>query len=209
MTAHMSELGVDASVDVLIVGGGPGGLMAAERLACRGAGVLLCEEHSTIGDPVHCTGILAAESFEEFDLPRDATLNALTSARFVSPSGMTVTYSTPSPLATVIDRPAFDRALSERAIGAGAALRTGVRVSEVEIDPSGVYALVGESWVRARLLVLACGANYAIQRRRLNASFPRRAGWSSSCTSAAAWRPTGSRGLFPSRAAPIRTCASA
>ena len=146
--------------------------MAAERLACRGAGVLLCEEHSTIGDPVHCTGILAAESFEEFDLPRDATLNALTSARFVSPSGMTVTYSTPSPLATVIDRPAFDRALSERAIGAGAALRTGVRVSEVEIDPSGVYALVGESWVRARLLVLACGANYAIQRR-LGLGLPR------------------------------------
>ena len=172
MTTHMSELGVDASVDVLIVGGGPGGLVAAERLACRGAGVLLCEEHSTIGDPVHCTGILAAESFEEFDLPREATLNALTSARFVSPSGRTVTYSTPAPLATVIDRPAFDRALSERASGAGAALRTGVRVSEVEIDPSGVCALVGESWVRARLLVLACGANYAIQRR-LGLGLPR------------------------------------
>ncbi len=162
---HMHELGADASVDVLIVGGGPAGLVAAERLACRGVGVLLCEEHPTIGDPVHCTGILAAESFEEFNLPRDATLNALASARFVSPSGITVTYSTPSPLATVIDRPAFDRALAERAAGAGAALRTGVRVSSVEVDPSGVRALVGERWVRARLLVLACGANYAFQRR--------------------------------------------
>jgi len=172
MTTRMSELGVDASVDVLVVGGGPGGLVAAERLASRGAGVLLCEEHSTIGDPVHCTGILAAESFDEFDLPRDATLNALTSARFVSPSGMTVTYSTPSPLATVIDRPAFDRALAERAIGAGGALRTGVRVSEVEIDPSAVYAFVGEGWVQARLLVLACGANYAMQRR-LGLGLPR------------------------------------
>jgi hypothetical protein len=116
---------------------------------------------------IRCTAPASslAESFQEFDLPRDARLNALTSARFVSPSGMTVTYSTPSPLATVIDRPAFDRALAERAIGAGASLRTGVRVSEVEIDPSGVYALVGEGWVRARLLILACGANYAMQRR--------------------------------------------
>ena len=172
MTAHMLQLGVDTSADVLIVGGGPAGLVAAERLAGRGAGVLLCEEHSTIGNPVHCTGILAAESFEEFDLPRDARLNALTSARFVSPSGTTVTYSTPSPLANVIDRPAFDRALAERAIAAGASLRTGVRVSEVEIGPSGVYALVGEGWVRARLLVLACGANYAMQRR-LGLGLPR------------------------------------
>ena len=172
MTAHMLQLGVDTSVDVLIVGGGPAGLVAAERLAGRGAGVLLCEEHSTIGNPVHCTGILAAESFEEFDLPRDARLNALTSARFVSPSGTTVTYSTPSPLANVIDRPAFDRALAERAIAAGASLRTGVRVSEVEVGPSGVYALVGEGWVRARLLVLACGANYAMQRR-LGLGLPR------------------------------------
>jgi digeranylgeranylglycerophospholipid reductase len=172
MTAHMLQLGIDTSVDVLIVGGGPAGLVAAERLAGRGAGVLLCEEHSTIGTPVHCTGILAAESFEEFDLPRDARLNALTSARFVSPSGTTVTYSTPSPLANVIDRPAFDRALAERAIAAGASLRTGVRVSEVEIGPSGVYALVGEGWVRARLLVLACGANYAMQRR-LGLGLPR------------------------------------
>jgi len=168
----MLQLGVDTSVDVLIVGGGPAGLVAAQRLAGRGAGVLLCEEHSTIGDPVHCTGILAAESFEEFDLPRDARLNALTSARFVSPSGTTVTYSTPSPLANVIDRPAFDRALAERAVAAGASLRTGVRVSEVEVGPSGVYALVGEGWVRARLLVLACGANYAMQRR-LGLGLPR------------------------------------
>ena len=165
MTMHMHELSADASVDVLIVGGGPAGLVAAERLAGRGVNVLLCEEHPTIGDPVHCTGILAAESFEEFNLPRDATLNALASARFVSPSGVTVTYSTPSPLATVIDRPAFDRALAERAAGAGAALRTGARVSSVEVDPAGVRALVGARRVRARLLVLACGANYALGRR--------------------------------------------
>ena len=58
-------------MDVLIVGGGPGGLFMAARLAERGVRTLVCEEHARVGDPVHCTGVLSAESFDEFDLPRD------------------------------------------------------------------------------------------------------------------------------------------
>src|SRR5580765_3813386 len=103
---------MDSCVDVLIVGGGPGGLFMAARLAERGVRTLVCEEHARVGDPVHCTGVLSADSFAGFDLPDCATLNQLTSVRFVSPGGIPVEYATPSPLATVIDRPAFDRALA-------------------------------------------------------------------------------------------------
>src|SRR5262245_43137747 len=119
----------DNSADVLVVGGGPGGLFVAERLARLGARTIVCEEHAVIGDPVHCTGILAAESFDQFDLPRDTLLNTLTAARFVSPSGIAVRHQTSTPLAAVIDRPAFDRALAKRAIAAGAEIRAGVRVA--------------------------------------------------------------------------------
>src|SRR3954469_13068091 len=151
--------------DVLVVGGGPAGLYAAERLARRGVSTLVCEEHGTIGDPVHCTGVLATESFDMLGLPRDATLNPLSAARFVSPSGITISYSTPTPLAAVIDRGVFDRALAIRAEAAGAELRSGTRVSVVETGPGAVRAQVGDEWVSARLLILACGANYAFQRR--------------------------------------------
>jgi digeranylgeranylglycerophospholipid reductase len=153
------------SVDALIVGGGPGGLFMAARLAERGVRTLVCEEHSRIGDPVHCTGVLSADSFAGFDLPDNATLNQLTAVRFVSPGGIPVEYSTPSPLATVIDRPAFDRTLAERAIAAGAELRAGARVSALEVDAAGVSATIGAELVQARLVVLACGATYAFQRR--------------------------------------------
>jgi len=153
-------------VDVLIVGGGPGGLFMAARLAGQGVRTVVCEEHARVGDPVHCTGVLSYDSFSRFDLPTNATLNHLTDVRFVSPGGIPVDYATPSPIATVIDRPAFDRALAERAAAAGADIRSGVRVVALETDASGVRATVaGGDVVPARLGVLACGAHYAFQQR--------------------------------------------
>jgi len=152
-------------VDVLIVGGGPGGLFMAARLAATGLRTLACEEHDRVGDPVHCTGVLATESFAAYDLPTDATLNHLTTVRFVSPGGIPVDYTTPAPLATVIDRPTFDRALAARAVAAGAELRTAARVTSLDIHADRVDAVAGGEPVRARLAVLACGATYGFQRR--------------------------------------------
>src|SRR5262245_24252483 len=155
----------DIVVDVLVVGAGPGGLFAAARLAHDGHRVLVCEEHQTVGDPVHCTGIVAAESFDEFQLPRTSILNPLDCVRFVSPSGMPIVYSTSRPEAVVIDRGMFDRALADSARAAGATIATGTRVSGLTSGPSGVSALAGDSRVTARLVVLACGASYGVQRR--------------------------------------------
>jgi geranylgeranyl reductase family protein len=156
---------MDRLVDVLIVGAGPGGLFMAARLAERGVRTLVCEEHARVGDPVHCTGVLSADSFAKFDLPDSATLNQLTSVRFLSPGGIPVDYTTPAPLATVIDRPIFDRALATRAIAAGAEIRVGARVTELEADEAGARATVGGVRLHARLAVLACGASYKFQRR--------------------------------------------
>jgi digeranylgeranylglycerophospholipid reductase len=155
---------MDSRTDVLIVGGGPGGLFMAARLAERGVRTLLCEEHDRIGDPVHCTGVLAADSFTTFNLPDNATLNHLSSVRFLSPGGIPVDYTTPAPLATVIDRPVFDRALADRAIAAGAEIRSSARVTALDIDVEGVRAAVSGGIVHARLAVLACGATYKFQR---------------------------------------------
>jgi flavin-dependent dehydrogenase len=114
---------------------------------------------------VHCTGIIAPESFEEFDLPDDSVLNGLNRVRFVSPSGLSVSYATTRAEATVIDRGRFDRALAARAEESGATIRTGARVSGLCIDEHGVTAMAGDLPVHARLVILACGASYGVQRR--------------------------------------------
>ena len=56
--------------DILVVGGGPAGLYAAQRLAVHGLQVRVLEEHPTIGLPVHCTGIVGTETFRLPGVPR-------------------------------------------------------------------------------------------------------------------------------------------
>jgi len=150
--------------DVVIVGGGPAGLMTGWRLARAGHSVTLFEEHPVVGEPVHCTGILAREAFEEFGLASEGILNMLTTVRFHAPGGDSFEYSTTTVEAVVIDRPVFDRVLAREAIREGLTLLYG-RVNSVTVDRDGVTVTSDQLTVRARACVLACGANYALQRK--------------------------------------------
>ena len=152
--------------DVAIIGGGPGGLSAARRLAAGGWSVTVFEEHERIGSPVHCTGVLAEDVIASMDLPGEAVLNPLSTVRFVAPAGHSFDYTTATTEAVVIDRAVFDAALADRATQAGAEIVRGQRVIGVDPATDGVdVTLADGDDVRARAVVLACGANYAFQSR--------------------------------------------
>ncbi len=152
--------------DIAIVGGGPGGLYAAHVLAGRGYDVVLFEEHVAAGMPVHCTGVLAKEAFDEFEVPRAAILNELRTAEFFGPSGRSIRYTTPTVEALVVDRASFDAGLYTQAARAGVALHAGTRIVDVVVSERRVTLTSLELGpVEARACILACGANYAIQRR--------------------------------------------
>jgi geranylgeranyl reductase family protein len=150
--------------DVVIIGGGPAGLHAARGLAARGLDTVVLEEHAAFGEPVHCTGILAREAFGEFGLSTDSVLNELTTARFVSPAGKDVKYTTRTVEAVVIDRAAFDARLAEEAQRAGAQLVRASRATGVTRSASGVEVSTAGGNYLARACVLACGGRYGLHR---------------------------------------------
>lgn len=155
--------------DVLIIGGGPAGLYAAYCLARAGRSVAVFEEHSEIGSPVHCTGLVATESFTRFDLPQQANQAALRRARLHSPGGRVFCLSSARDETVVVDRVAFDRALADQACSAGAHLFQGHRVEALRRFRKSLVARTvstngAEQLIRGRLGILATGTSYGLHR---------------------------------------------
>jgi len=157
--------------DVIIIGAGPGGLYAGLLLAQKGFRVSILEEHETPGEPVHCTGVLSADAFNEYDLPRNAILNGLTSVTFFSPAGRSIRYSPDRLEAVVIDRNVFDRALCAAAEGSGVQVIRGKKAVHIEAKKDHISIDTVDQTFQARACILACGANYSLQRR-LGLGFP-------------------------------------
>lgn len=152
--------------DVVVIGAGPAGLMAARALATEGHDVVVLEEHPAIGVPVHCTGLLGADAFDELDLPRHTVLTTTHTARFVASDGSSVLVDAERVRAAVVDRAAFDQALADESRRAGAELRSGARVRGISITGDRVR-VTGDTEacrVEARACVLACGASYRFNR---------------------------------------------
>jgi geranylgeranyl reductase family protein len=152
--------------DVVVIGAGPAGLMAARELARQGHAVTVLEEHQVIGLPAHCTGLLGLDAFSELDIPRHTILSMARSARFVAPDGSSVVVEADSVNAAVVDRVRFDQALADSSIAAGVELRSGVRVTSVAAGPDAVTISADhpDAPFTARACILACGANYRFNR---------------------------------------------
>jgi digeranylgeranylglycerophospholipid reductase len=108
---------------ISIIGAGPAGSFAAMELAKRGLPVTVYEEHSRIGEPVQCTGIVTKE-IETVFMPKKAVINKIGRARLFSPSGKSIDVKVND---LVLDRGRFDRMLAEAAEKAGAEIKTGHR----------------------------------------------------------------------------------
>ena len=152
--------------DLLIVGAGPAGSFAAERLARGGARVALFDGRAS-GDPKACGGGVTSKALKAWPHLLEAAGRIVAEVEMFSPEGARVGLKLDEPFA-IYSRTAFDTHLRERARAAGARV-FGEKVSAV------FERAAGERWtVRTRgaknvwrgcVLVAADGANSAIARK--------------------------------------------
>ncbi|MBT3582834.1 NAD(P)/FAD-dependent oxidoreductase [Candidatus Woesearchaeota archaeon] len=113
--------------DVIIIGAGPAGCRTAELLAKSKKKVLVIEEHTKIGEPVQCTGLISGKLLEIHpDLPKNIILNKIKTARFFAPSGTNFSLSVKKP-ALVVDRAKLDKWIYSKAKQAGAEFKLGMQ----------------------------------------------------------------------------------
>ncbi len=147
--------------DVIIAGAGPAGSLCAGQLAQKGHDVLVLEAGDSPGGKYSCTGLIGLECASKFSIDDRLILRKTGSARVFSPAGQSLHIYREEAQACVIDRHAFDIALAERAVNAGAGLRCGCRVTGMSAGQNDVrvtFVSHGNTiQENARYAVIACG----------------------------------------------------
>jgi len=110
--------------DVLIIGGGPAGAIAAKTSVEKGLTACIVEKRPAIGAPVRCAEGIGREALSEFIEPDPCWISAeMTGAGIVAPDGTKMQLSSAqagNKVGYILDRKFFDRELVWRAAEAGA-----------------------------------------------------------------------------------------
>ncbi|MEA1966230.1 MAG: NAD(P)/FAD-dependent oxidoreductase [Euryarchaeota archaeon] len=119
--------------DVVVVGAGPAGCLAAKYAAKNGAKTLIIEEHASIGSPVQCAGLLSTRAIRECEVVPDKGFHPITGAFVHAPDRRRIRISGHEIKAYVVDRRIFDRTLAENAIRSGADILMRTRAVGIDI----------------------------------------------------------------------------
>ena len=111
--------------DVVVVGGGPSGSMAAWEAAKGGVSVCMLEKDRDIGYPVRCGEAAGASGLKQFvDIKESWVAEKITGVKLGSPSGKLVEIDFASETGFILNRRVFDYDLSRYAAKAGAEVYT-------------------------------------------------------------------------------------
>ncbi|MEM0215623.1 MAG: NAD(P)/FAD-dependent oxidoreductase [Archaeoglobaceae archaeon] len=158
--------------DVVVVGAGPAGSMAAKTAAEKGLNVLLIEKRQEIGTPVRCAEGISKESLKRFvEIDKKWIAAEVIGAKIYTPDGTEVVMAEEmagNEVGFVLERKIFDRHLARLAAKAGAEVVVKTTALGFERTQNGLRVKLrrlGEEWeVETKLLIGADGVESKIGR---------------------------------------------
>ena len=155
--------------DVVVVGGGPAGSMAARYAAELGVSVLILEKDRDIGYPVRCGEAVSRKGVEEFIEPDEKWIAShITKFSMNAPDGTEVVLPLPEE-GFVLERRVFDYELAKSAANAGVEILTRAYVNGLLFDGDAVSGVKfdyrGEQHeVEADVIIAADGVESRVGR---------------------------------------------
>lgn len=163
-----------SNYDILIVGGGPAGALAAKTAAEAGNSVCLIEKRPAIGTPVRCAEGIGKELLREFIKPDPRWISAeIERARLIAPNGTTISLEQDragNEVGYVLDRKVFDRELVWQAAEAGADVVVKTRatapiLANGAVRGAKVLSVGTPAEIRADVVIAADGTEAQFARR--------------------------------------------
>ena len=165
---------MDIETDIVVVGAGPGGSLAAREAAKHGAKVLLIDKKAEIGSPKRCAEGVSKTGLEELGINPDPRWIARTSTgvRLVSPDQTSVwmdedTIDLPES-GFVLERKVFDKHMAMDAARAGAKIMIRTRATGLERVDDGIVITaerMGEEIkIHAKIVIAADGPESRVGR---------------------------------------------
>ncbi len=148
--------------DVVVVGAGPAGCVAARYCAQKGAKTLIIDRKREIGMPVRCAEIVAGNLPQHFGMKNSSEwlANEAHHFSFASPKGRVVKINTSPYVGYVLDRGAFEKELIRMAVDENADLLLGRTVTNISKDA----VVIGDEVIKTKIIIAADGVDSRIGR---------------------------------------------
>jgi len=156
--------------DVVVVGGGPAGSMAAWEAAKGGVSVCMLEKDRDIGYPVRCGEAVGESGLRQFVEIEDSWIaEKITSVKLVSPNLTSVDIDFAAETGYILNRRIFDYDLSRYAANAGAEVYTKAYVKNVLANNGQTNGVVldylgEEKQIQAKIVIGADGLTSRVGR---------------------------------------------